>query len=59
MEAEGNRSKTSSNVASPVVIVRKKNGALKAYVDYRKLNSLVLSDCFPVPFMGEVGRNYR
>ena len=38
-----------SNYASPIVLVRKKNGSLRLCVDYRKLNSKTVRDCFPLP----------
>lgn len=41
--------KSFSNVASRVVVIKKKDGTLRLHIDYRKLNSMVLVDCFPVP----------
>ena len=35
---------------SPIVIVPKKNGKLRIYVDYRKLNVAIEIDPFPLPF---------
>ena len=35
---------------SPIVIVPKKNGKIRVYVDYRKLNAATLTDPFPLPF---------
>ena len=35
---------------SPIVIVPKKNGALRVCVDYRKLNSATKTNPFPIPF---------
>ena len=40
--------------ASPVVLVRKKNGKLRFCVDYRKLNSLTQRDCHPLPRIDEL-----
>ena len=35
--------------ASSVVLVRKKDGFLRLWVDYRKLNSVTKGDTFPMP----------
>lgn len=42
-----------SNYASPVVLVWKKNGALRTCVDYQQLNAKVKRDAFPLPRMEE------
>ena len=42
-----------SNYASPVVLVRKKNGALRMFVDYRQLNSKVRRDDYPLSRVDE------
>jgi hypothetical protein len=33
--------------SSPIVLVRKKNGTMRLYIDYRKVN-YVMKDSFPV-----------
>ena len=42
-----------SNYASPIVLVRKKNGALRMCVDYRQLNAKVKHDSYPLPRIDE------
>ena len=39
--------------ASPVVMVRKKNGGWRMCVDYRRLNSVPKFDSFPLPRLDE------
>ena len=39
--------------ASPVVMVRKKDGGWRMCVDYRRLNSVTKFDCFPLPRLDE------
>ena len=39
----------SSPYAAPVLLVRKPNGSWRLVCDYRKLNSVTVSDCYPLP----------
>jgi len=39
---------------SPIVIVPKKNGKLKIYVDFKKFNVTTKKNPHPMPFMDEV-----
>lgn len=38
-----------SNYASPIVLVKKKNGEIRMCVDYRRLNSITVRDNYPLP----------
>jgi hypothetical protein len=39
--------------AAPILFVRKANGQLRLYVDYRKLNAVTVKDRFPLPLIDE------
>lgn len=52
LEAEVIR-ESSSPYASPIVLVRKKNGTLRMYVYYRQLNQKTRRDAFPLPRIEE------
>ena len=40
--------------ASPIVVVRKKNGDLRVCVDYRKVNEVTQKDAYPLPRIEDV-----
>lgn len=42
-----------SPFASPIVVVRKKNGAIRLCVDYRKLNTRTIKDAYALPNIEE------
>lgn len=44
---------SSSNYASPIILVRKKNGDHRLCVDFRKLNSITVKDKYPLPIIEE------
>ena len=49
MQQNGVIRPSNSSWASPVVLVRKKNGTHRFCVDYRALNSITKADTFPLP----------
>ncbi|GBN96450.1 Retrovirus-related Pol polyprotein from transposon 17.6, partial [Araneus ventricosus] len=45
---------SSSEYASPIVLVKKKDGTARLCVDYRKLNRKLVKDRFPLPLVEDV-----
>ena len=46
--------KCSSEYASPVVVVRKKDGSPRVCIDYRKLNRVIEKDGHPLPLIEDL-----
>ena len=61
MQDQGVIRPSSSPWASPVVLVRKKDGSLRFCIDYRNLNSVTKGDTFPLPriddMLDQVGKS--
>ncbi len=45
---------STSPCASPIVLVRKKNGSLRMCVDYRQVNARTIRDCYALPKIEEL-----
>ncbi|GFX22324.1 transposon Tf2-6 polyprotein [Trichonephila clavipes] len=45
---------SSAEYASPIVMVKKKNGSSRMCIDYRKLNQKLVKDKFPLPIIEDV-----
>lgn len=54
MIQEGVIEECESPYSAPVVLVPKKNGKLRVCVDYRALNRITISDCYPIPRMDDL-----
>ena len=54
MQSQGVIEPSSSPWASPVVLVRKKDGSLQFCIDYRHLNLVTKPDVFPLPRMDDL-----
>ena len=54
MEENDTIRKSKSELASPLVIVPKKDGSLRLCVDFRRLNAVSEFDAYPIPLVEEV-----
>ena len=52
--ASGFISPSKSPTSAPILFVRKKNGSLRLFVDYRGLNNLTIKNCYPLLLIGEL-----
>ena len=52
--AMGHIQPSSSPFASPVVLVKKKDGTMRMFIDYRALNKKTLKNRYPIPRVDEL-----
>ena len=50
---------SNSRLASPVCLVRKKDGTFRFCIDYRRVNSVSKKDAYPIPYIQDALDNLR
>ena len=48
-----------SKITPPVIFVAKKNGELKIYVDYKKINAATVKNKYPLPLITDMKTKFR
>ncbi len=59
MEKEGIISKSLNLQTSSIIIVAKKDGSLRYYIDYRKLNKITKTDAHPLSRIDNLLEQFR
>ena len=54
MTAEGKIRRSGSQAASLILFVKKKDGSLRLYIDYRAINAITERDVYPLPLITEL-----
>lgn len=54
MLAAGVIQRSHNPLSYPILLVKKKDGSWRFYVDYRKLNDLSIKDKYPIPVIEEL-----